>query len=528
LKRKLSLSRRTQANFGNVKTERDRLRDATSNSERKISQLKEIVRKAKEGEKATMEKITNLEAALYMGNVEPTDVLEGFYEARDRTKSISEQQKLLIKERDESFHRLSYVDPEWVGSIASDKESSSAQEQGEHQHQQRAARLIAQHQELASLKTSMVEKDARIAELEQLNQDTKGVEENEAFVCQLDTCQRCLRTAEAERDRYNDLLHTELRRESKCIAIKLHAATPQITDEAEAILEQKLTSGSIELEDANEISIEQRCQHLEKELKHCIQEIILYKLDVRGYKKDLKQPQMRINALQAQQTQQRPITPSSLTERASTGNDRLPSQEHRKQGSTSSGLGIYLSHPADADASPRSSTTATRRKQPNPVTITPQRGLVDADILTPHQALAKSTSPFISPAPASTPRSSTKLPPAVHKQLPATPTGIPSLSPSLAAQKSGIARAETLRSLSDSIISSYAKRGTPDLEEGSFPPQPPALPRCQSSEPKSHRMSVREQGMVEDESGHGANAVAVPVLRVNRGMVRTPVLGVGS
>ncbi|KJX92930.1 hypothetical protein TI39_contig4517g00001 [Zymoseptoria brevis] len=507
LKRELSLARKAQAEHGKVKTERDILRGSNDSYERRILQLQEIIRQAKDSEKTMMDKIARLEAALCMGNLERTDVLEGLYEARNQARSMSDQQKLLIEERDQARDLLSNIHSEWTAKTTANASSGTEGSTISQHSMQSLAVIEAQQQELEGLREKVGEKDARIRELMRLNLDTTGIEENELLIRQLEACQKQLSGVKAERDQYNNLLHAELRRQSQSIAIKLHTATPQINDDVQAIASQKLQIIRTEHDDQCRLTAEQRCEYLEKELKHCIQEIVLYKMDVRGYKKDLKKAQARIESLQAQQVE-RPQTPNSID--SSVGSDRpsRPSQD--------SGLGISLSRQADTDTSTRHCALPRRKRHSSAATTHN------------HQA-PTNTASISTPSPA--PPRSARLPPAVHKELPATPSVDATTVSSRTegnSQQPTINRAETIRSLSDSIISSYAKRGTPEMETENFlPVLPSSTARWRSSGPATYVNSgadVGSEARLEGE-GRGASAIAVPVLRFQRGTVRTPVLG---
>lgn len=98
IKRKLSLYRKAQADSMEVRKERDQLRDTADRSDRRISQLKDIVRKTKDSEKALKNVIASLEARLVAANNERTDVLEGFHEASGKLHTLSQREHALTGE----------------------------------------------------------------------------------------------------------------------------------------------------------------------------------------------------------------------------------------------------------------------------------------------------------------------------------------------------------------------------------------------------------------------------------------------
>ena len=194
---------------------------------------------------------------------------------------------------------------------------------------------------------------------------------------------------------------------------------------------------------------------LGRELEHCLKEIVLYKLDIKGYKKDLKKAHAQIEDLQAMSVQP-PPTPdrdsaSSLKSNSSSERQQDTPCERRTQNGASSGLGILLPQPPQ----------------------TPTRNIAAATVTGP----AAITPPVPSAPSMSSPSARPKAPLATHKKLPKRPASH-SPSPLLPAQQtpasgtSKLHRGETLRSLSESIISSYAKRGTPEqgFSSGLTPP----------------------------------------------------------
>ena len=102
LKRKLSLCKKAQGDAVELRKERNNLRDAAERSDRRIVQLKDIIRKAKENESALRNQTTALEARLVEANNERTDVLEGFHNACSQVRTANERERRLAQELDES------------------------------------------------------------------------------------------------------------------------------------------------------------------------------------------------------------------------------------------------------------------------------------------------------------------------------------------------------------------------------------------------------------------------------------------
>lgn len=443
LKRKLSLCRKTQSDIGDVKRERDHFRETNDKSERRIGQLKDIVRKSKDAEKAMKNKIQSLEAALLAANIQRIDVLAGYHEACEQISVLHGKQLVMIKEREEASARFMPTRIEGVQNDCS------------------AAKLGALSEQVAELQEILVEKDARIQHLET---QTKGT------VSKLEMCklEKQLSDTEAVRDQYNTLLHAELRRQSKVVAGNVHTGTPLVDDEAAVTVAERLKSKP------GSENMEKRCDFLERELKHCVSEIILYKLDIRGYRKDLKEANSKITDLQTTKAN-RPGTPDSMEVHPVDDSTATPQRRPR----ATSGLGISLQR----------SRTPTRL--PTKRLSTPQqhsRGMP-------------------------TPSSNITTPLELDKQLPKPPTASRDPSPNLALSPptTTLNRAETLRSLSESIISSYANRATPEQEHGHMPP----LFRGRSADPP-------RTGGLRPDSYRAIDAIAVPISRYTPDMLKTP------
>lgn len=461
LKRKLSLCRKTQSELGGIKRERDHFRETTDRSERRIGQLKDIVRKTKDNEKALRNKVLSLEAALLAANVQRIDVLDGYHEACEQISKLHEKQLIMIKERDST----SKGSGREASTFLKVHQSTGAANTGRDGTPSEQEVLSA---EISELRKLISERDSRIHILEANQRNS---------VSKLDVCklEKQLADAEEVRDQYNSLLHAELRRQSKIVALSVHAATPRLEAGAAATVAEKLKSKpGIE-------NVEKRCEFLEKELKHCCSEIILYKLDIRGYRKDLKEANAKIEVLQTTRPQ-RPETPDSIGNQSS---DCKPVSPGRRRRNTS-GLGISLQR----------HSTPTRPSTKS--------------LATPQQKPRATTSPS----------SSGKTPLELHKKLPEPPPLAwrdPSPSSALSPPTTTLNRAETLRSLSESIISSYAKRATPEQDHGHMP----SLSRGRSSDPP-------QTGGLWPES---CRAIAVPISEYTPDMLKTPSMtttGVGK
>ncbi|KAK5716787.1 hypothetical protein LTR15_009680 [Elasticomyces elasticus] len=403
LKRKLSLAKKAQTEFGDVRRERDRLRQEADSNSRRITQLKEIVRKSKDQEKIHRNTISDLEARLLAANNERTDVLEGLLEASAEIQKLKAEESTTGRAMEELRNRLFFVE----GRHATMRMPDAALAQGTNHAQQlkhtrtkseyASAVPISSAQHIDELMCILAALEARIQQLEQDIGDAAIQDRMSELEASLYDHKRMLQAAREDRERYNSLLHHELRRQSRVAAQAptpgLHAVVQSITD--------------------NDTSTKR--QNLERELQHCREEIVLYKLDIRGYKKDLKRAEVELTERRYTNAE-RPPTPHSESS-ASIRSDASNIQNH-------SGLGILLPQ-------------------------TPTRTLASAT----SAALVLTATPVM---PSSPPPPRPNTPMSTHKKLPKPPASrTPSPLPYARLQRDG-----TPRSLSDSIISSYAQRNT--------------------------------------------------------------------
>ncbi|KAK4924497.1 hypothetical protein LTR49_008386 [Elasticomyces elasticus] len=413
LRRKLSLAKKAQTEFGDVRRERDRLRQEADSSSRRITQLKEIVRKSKDQEKIHRNSISDLEARLLAANNERTDVLEGLLEASAQIQKLKGEESTTRRAMEELRNRLFFVE----GRHDTMRMPDAALGQGTNhvQHTRTKSEYASAHpapaaQRINELSCILAAREARIQQLEQdmasLSRDSlkEAVAEDAAIQDRLTELEaslydhkKMLLAACEDRERYNSLLHYELRRQSRVAA---QAPIPGL----QAVV-QSTTD--------NDPSTER--QTLERELQHCLEEIVLHKLDIRGYKKDLKRAETELAERRYTSTE-RPPTPHS----ESSASIRSDASNMQNQ----SGLGILLPQ-------------------------TPTRTLASAT----SAALLLTATPVM---PSSPPPPRPKTPMSTHKKLPKPPASrTPSPLPYARLQREG-----TPRSLSDSIISSYAQRNT--------------------------------------------------------------------
>ncbi|EMC99994.1 hypothetical protein BAUCODRAFT_359251 [Baudoinia panamericana UAMH 10762] len=444
LKRKLSLVRKAQAESGEVRRERDHLRDTVETSDRRIIQLKDIMRKSKEQEKTLRNTVADLEGRLAAANIERTDVLEGFHEASQQILKLSASEQSLRQEVQDLRSRLIHANGRHASDTTLALPEKNSQCRPRHIRTKSDVGGIAGNQDPIlqqnlELRRLLAEAKGKISRLEQM----PPVLQTDADAARMTQLQASLRdhkhmlaVARADSERYNGLLHSELRRQSRFAAQHIQAATPKVEGNAllDATEKAKIVSQS-----TRTANLEQDMQSLGREVEYCLKEIVLYKLDVRGYRKDLKKAQATIAKLQAVQSARPPTPDGDSASSVHSSGSADPERPAAQDGDALSGLGIALKEgPDTAQRTVASATAAALRSKTPPLTFT-----VGSP---PHRP---------------------RTPMGVHKKLPKPPSArTPSPLPETEPATVKLQRGATLRSLSESIISSYAKRNTPELDIG--------------------------------------------------------------
>lgn len=310
LKRKLSLCQKAQVDAVEVRRERDHLRDAADRSDRRIVQLKDIIRKAKENEKSLRNQAANLEARLVEANNERTDVLEGFHDACSQVRTASDRERRLAQELDELRRQ---APPSIAGSEIVLQTADLKPGRPRHGRTVSDAgtwastppRMDPVMRQLTESRRMLSAKDARIAELERAvdqavepNDRQKAQQERISDLeAQMEQQKLQLDAAKCDAERYNSLLHNELRRQARRATQDSSKGPPQLEAEAFVVASEKMVrlknrSGtspghpglgevtSTPLPADN--SAAALAVMLEQELDHCIKEIVMYKLDIKG------------------------------------------------------------------------------------------------------------------------------------------------------------------------------------------------------------------------------------------------------
>lgn len=299
LKRKLSLCRKAQADAVDIRRERDQLREAIIRSDRRILQLKDIVRKAKENEKAMKNAAADLDARLVLANNERTDVLEGYHEACAKIEKLSKDNKDL----NEGLERVRSQESQHSAN-SNARDSPSVAQSPDEKHAQISLGTGAAiskdcnalFQQVQELRRTISTKDAHIRRLQEVvsanssegrSAATRSLasQSSSLFEMQnsLEEHKQMLATAQADSERYNSLLHNELRRQSRSAAERAHSNTPKIEAEvfvvaSEKMMRIKAQSRRMTADRATpRPNPEPESALLERELEHCIKQIITYK-----------------------------------------------------------------------------------------------------------------------------------------------------------------------------------------------------------------------------------------------------------
>ncbi|KAF2214345.1 hypothetical protein CERZMDRAFT_95618 [Cercospora zeae-maydis SCOH1-5] len=516
LKRKLDLANKTNADLSDVRRERDQLKDSDNQKQRRIAQLKNIISKTQKNEHAQKTAVASLQADLAAANMQRVDVLAGLDDAYKDLRS-SYQRERRLRERCEELQSHLKATKCMQSALLVQGTPQLVIELDRHDGDKFDVTKCDSAVPHASTNDLVVlggNGPCRREMCQEIRSRLETVVTNvKTLQAQFARCQHNLKAAQDDRERYNTLLHTELRRQSKAVVQKGQVATPEIQQEIATLLTSRLQGtsafiGPKELESG--VSVSTRDQAWEQELRHCVEELIMYKLDVKGYKKDLKLANARIEALEAEL--QSTTAGRRAHERHRSHQDHAPlERDSRSSSEQRPGLGIpWKQQRSSSTPNAQASSHHTRAGSNTPVTTMPS-----------------CISPRRQPTTALGVHKQLPLPPPPQGHSPHIPT---SLSPAAAHPKAQIQRAETLRSLSDSIISSYAKRDEPtfpiDATEQSssatFPPPRP-LRAARGGGGFIPHPSPPSCGMESGENfSRGHSAVLMPISRFSSGMPRTP------
>ena len=187
------------------------------------------------------------------------------------------------------------------------------------------ASLTAQTEQATVLTASLDNQNRELSE--RLDQRTPVVDRGEAtdaVAREADAGVReRLEAALAERDKYAMLLHAEIRRTAVDDHGRNHPSMPflkkkiELDDAVRLVRERakaylgKAAGEAEEGEEAGEERLRAKVADLEKEIDYYLNDIVLYKLDVKGYRKDLRKAEQRLRDMSEVQRQDEAARPET-------------------------------------------------------------------------------------------------------------------------------------------------------------------------------------------------------------------------
>ncbi|RDI84212.1 hypothetical protein Vi05172_g5848 [Venturia inaequalis] len=344
LKKQLSLLRTRLANNHTIQIERDQLEEMYRESQANLQEsvkhgqtLIDKLRLSRDKEEASRNNISELKHRLEEANMHKLDALHRHHELEDALKLVEKNYKMLQEEREiveqkslsfeaeKSVLRLEIAKlPALHQEIAKLRQRPHKSALDEALNKRKAAEERARNLEqqasndradlpsiiadldfkMEDLQRGLIDKDRRIEELEAANRLlTKNAKFDKNCLAEQ---HKTFRTIQAERDQLRQLIHTEFRRTANEVQKREHPAS--------ALLERKVEVDSTIMEvrkrareflgsekrkgDDPAATRASRVKELEQEIDYHVKDIILYKLDVKGYKKDLKRAQTKLARLE--------------------------------------------------------------------------------------------------------------------------------------------------------------------------------------------------------------------------------------
>ncbi|KAI9685426.1 MAG: hypothetical protein M1822_004557 [Bathelium mastoideum] len=293
LRQKLSSVHKRDIELDDVRKERLFLREAVNTKQQHVETLMKRLAKAQMTEKALNHDLDAFEARLEMVNAQKNDVLEENHELRQTALRRLKQEE---KDRNHYITRLEqelrqcrfqidnkHLPPSLQPTSAARSRRSDSVNQGGSQD---LATLRAQ---VAQLSQTLGERDASINSLQ------------------------------AERDKITALLHSEIRAHARKGPEQIHPANSALSGKMDiaqtmADVREKARSSVAPADTKEEAATDplQRIEQLEREIDYHVKDIVLYKLDVKGYKKDIRTANVKIQRLQGSSTKSSPA-PSSIS-----------------------------------------------------------------------------------------------------------------------------------------------------------------------------------------------------------------------
>jgi chromosome segregation ATPase len=349
LKKQLSLVQTRLADIDTIRIERDQFEQMMRESQINLQTVLDKLRLSRDNEEASRNNVSALEHRLEEANTHRLDALHHHHELEDEMKLMEEKHKKLREEKERvEQKRLSFEAdrsvlhqeiaklPALHQELAKLRQRPQQSVLEEAQNSLRAAEERVRHLEeqvksgddrsdlpsivadlgfkMEDLQRGLSDKDRRIEELEATNKLlTKGAKSERNYANKIRGLERTVaeqhktfRTIQAERDQLRQLIHTEFRRSANEVQKRQHPATTLLEKKVEvdtAIVEVRkkaqefLRQQKRRDEDLNATRTV-RIEELQQEIDYHVKDIVLYKLDVKGYKKDLKRAQTKLQRLE--------------------------------------------------------------------------------------------------------------------------------------------------------------------------------------------------------------------------------------
>lgn len=354
LKKQLSLLQTRLANNDTIQVERDQFEEMYQESQANLQEsvthgqtLIDKLKLSRDNEEASRNNVSELKHRLEEANMHRLDALHHHHELEDELKLMEKNHKALREERERvEQKRLSFEADKSVlrqeiaklpalhQEIAKLRQRPQQSALDEALNKQKAAEERARKLEqqlgdgradlpsiiadlgfkLEDLQRGLTDKDRRIEELEAANKLlSKNAKLDKNYANRIRSLERTVaeqhktfRTIQAERDQLRQLIHTEFRRTANDVQKRQHPATALLEKKVEvdtAIIEvrkraQEFLRSQKRRENDPTLTRAVRIEELQQEIDYHVKDIVLYKLDVKGYKKDLKRAQTKLARLE--------------------------------------------------------------------------------------------------------------------------------------------------------------------------------------------------------------------------------------
>ncbi|TID14070.1 hypothetical protein E2P81_ATG07139 [Venturia nashicola] len=358
LKKQLSLLQTRLASNDTIQIERDQFREMYQESQANLQEsvkhgqtLIDKLKLSRDKEAALRNNVSELKHRLEEANMHKLDALHHHHELedvlKDELKLIEKTHKALRKERerveqkrmsfeaDKSVLRLEVAKlPALHQEIAKLRQRPQQSALDEALNKQKAAEERARELEqqhgngktdlpsiiadvgfrMEKLQQGLTKKDGRIEELEAANKLlSKNAKVEKNYSNRIRGLERTIaeqhktfRTIQAERDQLRQLIYTEFRRTANEVQKRQHPVTALLEKKVDvdtAVMEvrkraQEFLRSQKRREGDPTVTRALRIEELQQEIDYHVKDIILYKLDVKGYKKDLKRAQTKLARLE--------------------------------------------------------------------------------------------------------------------------------------------------------------------------------------------------------------------------------------